>query len=41
MKIKIISWNKAKTKAHDISGISNPENYLYKKIFGVYYPILD
>ena len=41
MENETVTWEIAKTKVHDISGISNPEFYRYEKIFGVYYPILD
>ncbi len=34
-------WNYAKTKVHDISGLENPENYMYERKNGIYYPILN
>lgn len=33
-----VRWDVAKDHPHDISGIPNPEEYLYKKENGIYYP---
>ena len=33
-----VSWDEAKTKVHDASGITKPENYGWEKHKGCYYP---
>lgn len=33
-----VDWNVAKNHQHDISGIFNHENYMYKKESGIYFP---
>jgi hypothetical protein len=34
-----VSWNTAKKSVHDSSGIFKPEDYLWERINGIYYPI--
>ena len=36
---KLLTWNEAKRFAHDISGIDNPNLYLYQRTEGIYYPV--
>lgn len=33
------TWKQIKSKQHDISGIINPNEYLFELIKGIYYPI--
>lgn len=33
-----VSWNEAKTKVHDASGITEPEQWLWVKTNEIYYP---
>lgn len=33
-----VSWNYAKTQAHDISGVDHPDRYKYWRRDGIYYP---
>lgn len=40
MKNGLKSWDYAKRQVHDISGITNPEDYLYQLSCGVYYPAI-
>ena len=35
----LVKWNEAKESVHDASGIEEPEDYLWKEISGVYYPV--
>jgi hypothetical protein len=34
----LITWKIAKNKMHDISGIENPNDWLYKQTNGIYFP---
>jgi len=36
--MKTIAWNIARNFVHDASGIEHPENYVWVKINGIYYP---
>jgi hypothetical protein len=35
------SWESVKDRVHDISGIENPENWLYESKDGIFYPVED
>jgi hypothetical protein len=36
---KTVSWDVAKTKPHDASGLSNPEEWDWEKVHGINYPV--
>ena len=33
------NWGVVKQNVHDVSGIENPENWLYERVDGVFYPV--
>lgn len=35
---KLVSWDIAQQNIHDASGIDNPQDWLWSKLVGVYYP---
>ena len=35
------TWETVKGRVHDVSGIDNPENWLYESRGGIYYPVED
>lgn len=36
----LVNWEIAKYHSHDISGITNPDEYLYQKSSNIYYPAI-
>ncbi len=36
--MKLFTWKVAKDNQHDISKVEHPENHLYYKLSGIYYP---
>lgn len=36
-----VTWTFALSQVHDTSGIDHPERYMYRKIDGIYFPILS
>lgn len=40
METKLLqTWESVKNRVHDISGIENPQNWLYENRNGIFYPI--
>jgi len=35
------SWFVAGNNVHDISGIENPENWMYERVNGIFYPVQE
>ena len=35
------TWNVAKLNKHDISGVSNPEKWMYQIVDGVFIPVME
>lgn len=35
------SWSVVKLNVHDVSGIEKPENWLYERVEGVFYPVQE
>lgn len=38
MSFRTVTWDVAKGHAHDASGIDNPQDWIWLKLFGIYYP---
>jgi hypothetical protein len=32
-------WDIVKNNVHDVSGIENPENWMYERVDGIFYPV--
>jgi hypothetical protein len=41
METKKVTWNVAKKSIHDASGIDKPENWLWERDNGIYYPVQE
>jgi len=35
----VLTWDEAKNKVHDASGVKKPEDWLWYNFNGVYYPL--
>ena len=39
METKLLqTWESVKNRVHDISGVENPENWMYENVNGIFYP---